>query len=266
MEISYDSVPLPGGSSPMDYFENLTKITRDIDAFITKGLVKNEEKAFAPGSVFKAFEDYLHSHGKELHEVGAFKKLFGKEDPVEGIQKSLKSLANSAQEYKDVAALDSYESYSKKGKTSLYMFLCHAQEAGVESKELMESFVVIGTLAGFDIDLSKVKQTDFRLRKDEDFKETAKRIIKRSTSLPEMSVTSENKNQMDEGEELEYAAAAEMARDGSGRGVNNKKVTVKSSIEDIDYDYAKEKIGKTLEGVGKSAPSATSSQKLKRNH
>lgn len=265
MEISYDSVPLPGGNSPMDYFENLTKVTRDIEAFITKGLVKNEEKAFAPGSVFKAFEDYLHSQGKELHEVGTFKKLFGKEDPVKGIQNSLKSLAIHAQEYKDVAALDSYENYNKKGKTSLYMFLCNAQEAGVESKELMESFVVIGTLAGFDIDLSKVKQTDFRLRKDEDFKETAKRIIKRSTSLSEMTVTSENKNEMSEGEDLEYAAAAEMARDGSGRGVNNKKVTVKSSIDDIDYDYAKEKIGKTLESVGKNAP-ITSPSKMKRNH
>lgn len=88
MEISYDSVPLPGGNSPIEYFNTLTKVTKDIETFINKSLVKNEEKAFAPGSVFKAFEDYLNSQGKELHEVGAFKKLLGKDDPIKGIQKA----------------------------------------------------------------------------------------------------------------------------------------------------------------------------------
>ena len=253
MEINLDNIPLPGGSAPIDYFNKLSKVTKDIDNFIKKSVVKAEDKAFAPGTVFKAFEEYLNSQGKKLQEMSKFKKLIGKEDPVKGVKKSLNELANAAQEYKDVASLYSYEVYSKKGKTALYVFLNMAEEAGVESKELMESFAVIGALSGFDIDLSKVKQSDFRAQKDEDFKMSAQKIIKRSVTLPEISVVSKYKNEMDDAEAFEYAAEAEMSRTGFGKGVNNKKVTLSSSIDNIDYDYAKEKIEGSLEKVGENA-------------
>ena len=101
--------------------------------------------------------------------------------------------------------------------------------------------------AGCEVDLSKFKQNDFRENGREEFEETAKKIVKSSLTVTEMSLKTENRYDMDE---FESALQGEFSREG--KGSNSKKITVSSVFDELDTQVVEERVNEALGTIGKA--------------
>lgn len=218
-----NNIVLGNASNALDYV--------NLQEFVQKVIPENKEKAFAPLTSYKAFKEFLNNKGENL-KAGLLD--FKKKQHIDGIKESLKKLEKATSFYREVPTESSFNESTKMGKKALGEFIYHAASIGVKSETIMQSFVVLGSIAGYDIDLKDVRKADFRISKnDEDFLKTAYAISNISVSLKMANIEEEEKTK----DQLLEEAANE------GHHVSRK---VDITFDEVDLESASKYIKQTL--------------------
>jgi hypothetical protein len=245
---------------------------------------KDPSKAFSKDEAFDAFvshvfNDSRNMEAEEEEDVRFLRISIGKkkrkekthftDKEAEGIKSCLGVIEKYANNFKENKIEEFRSEYNSKGRGALAKFLVKSEEAGVTGEKLMVALAVFGNIGGFEVNFENVNKSLFEKQRNEDFVETAKKIILKTTKLPEnkeVVTYKEGFDELDEGMALEAAASSELSLSSGSRGSNNKSVDVTTVFDTQDYEKIIFGTKRTLGSDDFSEEPKKSNVKKRKNH